>query len=1299
VEAESELLYNAKAMLNREYIIYIDIFFKRIFNSNYPFLLIVLFSFVFFFQGNSNGSERVHKNIVGFLPNKGQFPSNVLASAELKNLRLFVEKDGLTMVAYKTDGCHGSSSKLGAGYECHENSHSGVEGPLLTAHSWRINFDGSSYFDKNLIWRDSLPHAVNYLIGSNSKNWAENLCPVREIRILNFYPGIHWILKIDSGFKYDFVIDPGVNPDLIKMKVTGVVTKKDEFGRLVYASSLGNYFEDSPTAWTLKSESSNKYFVNVNWNFDGEFWKFKVGNYDDTNSLIIDPRLIGATYSGSTADNWGFTATYDNSGNMYVGGIVFGPGYPVTLGAAQMSYAPGQPSGNTAYFDIAISKFDSSGSTLMYSTYLGGGSKEMPSSLIFDQNTNSLIVFGKTSSTNFPTSIGAFQSALGGGFDLFVTRLSGNGGFLSSTYLGGNSDEGTNSVGTHYTTQSLHFNYGDDSRGEVNLDAFGNIILVSNTVSSNFPVSNGTLQNILGGSQDGVVCKMSPNLNQLLFSSYIGGGSIDAAYSIKSGGGDTVYIAGSTFSATSFLNNFSSVPNRGHDRTHNGSSDGFLMMIKTGLPPFSAAQLVSYTFVGGSGYDQVFFIEKDVFNYVYLLGITTSTVPVFGTQYVEPNGKHFIQKFSPIIDSLLWSTTVALPVVGGLPVSSGPAISPTAFLVDRCGRIYFSGWGGGINSSLNSSVVNINGLPITSNAIQASNNNGDIYFMVFEKNIDSLIYATFMGGSQSAEHVDGGTSRFSKEGIIYHAVCSGCGGNSDFPVSSNPAFNNNLSSNCNALVFKINFDLVRPLSRIQFIPSDSVVCVGASVRLENFGIASGFSDWQITSSSNVVVFSGQGSVTSYAFTSPGIFRVRLITEGCQFYDTAYRNIRVVQAPQIIKDTPEVSCPGDTILLGVDSLDVNGIPLNISWSPSPGFVSGTSTDFVRRIVADTTTFFYFRVQSFQGCFLNDSIKVSIIRPKQIFLSDTVQWCVGKTKDLVPLSGFVTYNWRSDIDILNASLGTQTFVSNQPRWVYCVANDDTCNHLDSVFLLPTYDISVNLGPDLYFCGNLSKVITATGGSTYLWSTGSTNSSILVNSTTNGFVWVIARDVDGCLSRPDTLFYFLDTFNVNLSFLPNQDTIYAPTSVTFNLGGQGNIDSVYWSFGDGANSLSFRPTHIYQDSGHFYGYVILFSKRSGCRDSLSFQFYVDTVYLTYPNAFTPGLNNINSHFISLYRNIVSSNFQAYDRWGQLVFETDNILVDWDGKQRGVYLIPGTYVFIAKGLGKNNLEYIRKGPIHIVR
>jgi len=1239
----------------------------------------------------------------GFVPNRGQWPAEVVAHADLPGLRLFVLHYGLRWVAYRRLGCHNETDADASGHPGHSEH-------KVHGHVWEQRFVGPHPPVAEVLFADSLQHKVHYLTGNKPEAWGQELVPVQTLKFKDFYPGIDWVLRWERGLKYEFWVHAGADPSLIRMKVEGLEAEADALGRLKYATQLGDFWEEAPLSWTqddlgpggaaaTANQHSGREYIESSWQQDPKGWGYCLGAYSREALLVIDPRMVGATYSGSASDNWGYSATYDNAGNMYLGGITFGPGYPTTLGAFQVAFAPGQnqPSSNpNFYYDVSVSKFSANGGQLLYATYLGGQGQEKPSSLIYDENAQSLLVFGRTNAPNFPTSAGAYQTQLAGSYDLFVTRLSNSGGMLASTLVGGSGEEGTNSIGTPYTTGSLHFNYGDDSRGEIVIAPGGQVLIASNTQSSNFPITvqNGTIQGTLGGSQDGILAKLSPNLNQLLFSTYLGGGSMDAAYAIKPGGGDTVYVAGSTFSQTTFFPNVA----LGYDRSHNGQADGFILQLKTGNPPFNPPGIVALTYCGTSSYDQNFLLERDVDGQIYVFGVSMGNIAQQGTRYFQAGAKQFIQKYSPRLDSLRWSAPFALPVVNGVPRSGGPSLSPTAFLVDRCGKIYLTGWGGRVNTQFNSLVVGMQGLPVTPNALQPGTTGDDMYLMVLGPDADSLIYATYLGGSISAEHVDGGTSRFSPDGIVYHAVCAGCGGQSDFPVSLPAAYPSNASGNCNALVFKLDLELVRPRATLRITPGDTNVCVGSPLRFENLGTNTARIWWTIGQANQTPVHTAQSSTTTYTFTTPGTYLVRLVVEGCNWYDTAYRTVVVSQPPVITKFPPPPACPGDTVLLRVDSLDANGLALSIRWLTDPFLVAGPATAFGRRAVVPAARWFYFEVFSANGCVLTDSIYASAQNPKSAFLADTLRWCWGRSAALQPVSGFRSYRWRADLEITNLNQTVQNFFLLQPRWVYCQVFDDTCTYLDSVYLLPTIGLTVSLGPDLYFCQGLNRTITPIGGTSYTWSDGSSGPTLTLNANTSGFVWVVALDANGCRSLPDTLSYFEDPVVATLQMDP-RDTAFAPQTVVFTSTYGPNVDSLYWNFGDGQSSNALNPTHLYERQGVFLGYLLAVSRRSGCSDSIPFILVVDTVMQDFPNAMVAGDAGINGIFRSFTRNIKDLDFKVFDRWGQIIFESSGPEVLWDGKMKGEPVMSGTYVFTARGLGKNGAEYFQKGLIHVVR
>jgi hypothetical protein len=275
---------------------------------------------------------------------------------------------------------------------------------------------------------------------------------------------------------------------------------------------------------------------------------FEIGKYNPNEILVIDPEIVFSTYSGSSALNFGYTATYDNLGFLYAGGSVFEPGYPATPGAYDISF---NSYASFDFFfsgwrqiiygvsDMAISKYDTSGTKLIYSTYIGGNMSELPHSLVVNEQ-GELYILGTTGSNNFPVSANAYNKNYNGGTpvylpngifiyyttgtDMVVTKLSADGTqILASSYLGGSGNDGLNMNG------NLTYNYADQLRGEIILSNEGEPIIASSTFSNNYPTKDA-IQNQYSGNQDGVITKLKSDLSDIVWSTYYGGTGADAIY-------------------------------------------------------------------------------------------------------------------------------------------------------------------------------------------------------------------------------------------------------------------------------------------------------------------------------------------------------------------------------------------------------------------------------------------------------------------------------------------------------------------------------------------------------------------------------------------------------------------------------------------------------------------------------------------------------------------------------------------------------------------------------------------------
>ncbi|HSY77730.1 MAG TPA: PKD domain-containing protein, partial [Bacteroidia bacterium] len=682
-------------------------------------------------------------------------------------------------------------------------------------------------------------------------------------------------------------------------------------GQLFIHTEIGDIAQARPVAY--QEIDGKKVNVDCDFVLNNDVVGFNIkGNYNASLPLVIDPTLIFSTFSGSTADNWGMSATYDAVSNAYTSGICFGVGYPTTPGAFQITFQGGGTGGGNSYggFDIVITKFNQGGTKQIFSTYLGGSDNEEPQSLIVD-NQDNLLVLGRSYSKNFPTTPGVFSRLINGNgidtvhADIIVSKFDSAGTLLASTYVGGSGDDGVNISAIETYLGSLKYNYADDGRGDIVVDNANNIYVASCTSSTDFPTTAGAFQRIAQGMQDGCAFKLNSNLSAMVWGTYLGGSSDDAAYNIALNSKGEVYIAGGTFS-TNFPTTAGTLnPN------YIGGIDGFVTHLS------ATGKMLQSSYLGTAGYDQAYFVQTDKYDNVYVYGQTSGSYPITAGTYSNANSGQFIHEMNSTLSKTIFSTEFG----------SGrgtPDIAPSAFLVDVCQNIYISGWGGvlyGYNVNTSSTI----GLPVTSNAYRGTpnlctypiNNGEDFYFMVLQKQAVSLWYATFWGPttggypSGSLAHVDGGTSRFDKRGVIYQAMCGGCGGFSDIPTTPGVWSNTNNSSNCNNALVKFQMDLLETVASFIIDPLVSAGCAPFSVTFKNTTSYGQKYKWYFGNgdSSNAVS-------PNYIYTKPGTYRVMLTANDsltCNTVDTTYAMVRVV--PPLTLKAPSVSvCIGDSVAL-------------------------------------------------------------------------------------------------------------------------------------------------------------------------------------------------------------------------------------------------------------------------------------------------------------------------------------------------------------------------------------------------
>tara|TARA_B100000508_G_scaffold137355_2_gene131748 strand:+ start:33696 stop:37580 length:3885 start_codon:yes stop_codon:yes gene_type:complete len=1288
------------------------------------FYILLLAFFSGAYSQNSDG--------VWLHPNKGQWDSKILYKVELQNGSFYVEKDRFTYDLHNLSDIYHHHHEEGEHHESND----------IKRHTIHSVFSNSSWSGELKEEKQS-DFYRNYYIGNDSTKWASKVHSLKKVRMIDMYDGIDLIIEAsENGIKYSFELDPNVDPSIIHIDFIGAdsLNYSNESGKIY--SRFGAIHESGLSSWTIDEEGSKKE-VSSKFSQLGNTLQFEFPNdFNSGEKLVIDPSLTFSTFTGSTVDNWGFTAAPDNAGNLFGGGIVFGVGYPVTTGAYDGSFGGGEGSFN---IDVGITKFNTSGTSLLYSTYLGASGNETPNSIVCNDQ-DELYILGVTSSTDFPITAGAVQSVFNGGqtttqnalqfsgTDIFISRLNADGtALLSSTYYGGSGNDGLN-------TSNLLYNYGDQFRGEIIVDQNGDVFFASSTKSLDLNIVNG-FDNNLGGSQDGLAVKMSNDLTNLIWSTYIGGNEADAAYALQTSSAGDVYISGGTASG-----NF---PISGGQTSGyvGGISDGYILKLDGGN-----GSNIGGTFVGTPSYDQCYFVQLDQSDEVYVFGQSNGNMPISSGVYNNPNSGQFIQKFTNDLSTRLWGT-----VIGG---GNGTIeISPTAFLVSNCYEIYYAGWGGQTNQSSQATQSTSNGLPTTPDAYQSTTNGNNFYVAVLDENALQLNYATFMGGNGSANHVDGGTSRFDKKGRIYHAVCGACGGNPNgFTTTSGVWSETNQSPNCNLAAWKFDLGIIE--STIS--APDPFVCIPDSVDFVNNSQNGNAYFWDF----------GDGNTSteyepSHFYSNPGIYDVTFVvsdTNGCYESDTSFLQIEIGLFEGAVVQPPNPICPGDpyqleamggstyawspaqylddstlatptaiidttttfTVIIsdscGTDTLSLTletyggdaeatedliicrGDTVTLWATGGVDYSWSDPADIYDQVSADTAivapefdTEYTVEIYTAEGCTLVETIFIEVYQDvPQPVLPDTVPVCRGDEVQ-VTASGGQFYSWSPNTDISATTGPTVTISTTFDRWYY-VDFSNPCGSVPDSTFIDVIEVDAQAGNDTIVCPGEPVELWADGGVDYQWIPSGSVSSPFDSVTTASPQYptvytVIVTDQYGCT---DTATVDIDHYP--LPYVQASPDYYGFPGDEINLSADGNSDhgTYTWSPGEYLSCVNCQSPEATPPES--ITYEVTYVDENGCRatDDVSI-FFEGIIYV--PNSFTPDGNNYNDQFFVKGGNIEYFEMLIFNRWGEVVFETNDFDARWDGTYNGQKCKDGTYVWkiIYEDTAGNREEMV--GHVNLLR
>jgi len=592
-----------------------------------------------------------------------------------------------------------------------------IEPPKVISHSYLLRFDDAR--STVPVGRDRASFDSNFFFGNDPDKWRTDVPNYREVVYEDLYDGIDLVYRMrHGGVKYEFVVQPGADPAAISLSLVGADSIALEADELVVSAgtieardsppySYQGEGEEVPCSFAIRAPSS---------------FGFDCGSWDASRQLIIDPLVYSTFLGGSSLDAAsGWRLVVDAAGAVYVTGYTGSINFPTTVGAYDTV--------QSGSWDAFVAKLNPSGTSLVFSTFLGGNSMDIGLSIALD-SLGYVYVSGWTMSSGFPVTPAAFDTTHNGEEDGFVAKLSQTGNqLLLSTFLGGG---------------------GFDTTGAIALDAAGNIYVSGVTGSSNFPATAGAFDTSFGGQNDGYAAKFDPILSFLIYATFLGGAGEDEAHSIAVDSGGFAYVCGHAGGS-----DFPTTPGSYSPSYRGGNADGFVVKIDP-----NGASLHYSTFLGGSGGDDLYTLTLGAGNEVHVAGKTRSTdfptTPgAFDRTY---NGVDDVIVAS--IDSS-GSTLVHSTFVGGAEQDVADGI-----VLDSLGNTFVTGW------TLSSDF------PISPGAFdERANGGGDTFLIELNAAGTSMPYSTYIGGSYEEY---GNSVGLDSSGSVYVA---GYTASLDFPTT------------------------------------------------------------------------------------------------------------------------------------------------------------------------------------------------------------------------------------------------------------------------------------------------------------------------------------------------------------------------------------------------------------------------------------------------------------------------------------------------------------------------------------
>jgi hypothetical protein len=549
----------------------------------------------------------------------------------------------------------------------------------------------------------------NYFIGRDASKWVSGVPQYSRVNYDELYPGVDaTFYGQDRMLEFDYIVKPGAHPEQIALGFTGTRrVETNSSGDLVLASEAGDLHLKKPVAYQQqdgKRTPVDVQFVARNNNEVG----LEIGAYDHSRELVIDPAIVYSTFLGGSNADAGYGIAVDGSGAVYICGQTSSTDFPVSNIAYQKT--------NLGTQNAFITKFSPSGSSLVFSTYLGGEIADSANAIAIDGSGN-VYVAGGTGSDLFPTTPNAFQKSRHSSgttsTDAFISKLDSTGAnLLYSTYAGGTQSNVANAIA---------------------VDTHGFAYVAGETTSTDFPTVHG-LQGTNNGATDGFIVKVDTGAGgAFAFADYLGGKALDSLGGIGLDGAGNIYVTGFTDSTDFPLFGTPYQNKCGTDGKCNvagGQSqfDAVLAAVKADLSGY-----IYSTYYGGSGSETPGALAVDNAGNAFIAGGTSSTDLPLASAYQSSNKAQggntvFVAEMNPTGSSLKYAT-----YLGGSGTENGLGVA-----IDSGDNIYVTG------QTTSTDFPTVNPVQI----INAGK--GDAFVSVLNPTASStaqLVFSSYLGGA------------------------------------------------------------------------------------------------------------------------------------------------------------------------------------------------------------------------------------------------------------------------------------------------------------------------------------------------------------------------------------------------------------------------------------------------------------------------------------------------------------------------------------------------------------------------